>query len=413
MGTKGGMRKDNAGAGPRQPVARTSRVRLTIQEMLHRARVAASEARAHQVATAEILNVIARSPEDEQPVFDAIAENARRLIGGVDAAVYRVVEGMLHLASFTGVDPAGDEALRNLYPAPVGRTNAGRAVLMRAPSYRADTEQDPEVLPEARAVARARGYRSMLAVPMLHRGIGIGSISVSRRESGPFSDHHIELLETFADQAVIAIENVWLFKALQSRTDALTNSTRQLKALSEVGRAVSSTPDLEQVLQTIVQSTVRLTGVDGGAIYEYDERLEEFRLLAANQLAPELLEALRRVPIRKGDGTVGGTAVTLDAAQVPDILFDIYQSRHKERMIEVGYRAVLTVPLLGEDRVIGALSVSRRAPGPFDPEVVELLRTFAAHASIAIQKARLIRQIAEQKKLLVAARRRDARSPQA
>jgi GAF domain-containing protein len=167
------------------------------------------------------------------------------------------------------------------------------------------------------------------------------------------------------------------------------------------------------VLQAIVQSTVRLTGVDGGAIYEYDERLEEFRLLAANQLAPELLEALRRVPIRKGDGTVGGTAVTLDAAQVPDILFDIYQSRHKERMIEVGYRAVLTVPLLGEDRVIGALSVSRRAPGPFDPEVVELLRTFAAHASIAIQKARLIRQITEQKKRLVAARRRDARSPQA
>jgi two-component system NtrC family sensor kinase len=402
------MRKGTAETGQRRSVARTSKVRLTIQEMLHRARIAASEAQAHQVATAEILNIIARSPEDEQPVFDAIAENARRLIGGFDAAVYRVVDGMLHLAAFTEANPTGDAALRSLYPAPVGTTNAGKAVLMRAPSYRADVEEDPEVHPEARAVARARGYRSMLAVPMLHRGVGIGSISVSRQEKGPFRDHHIALLETFADQAVIAIENVWLFKALQSRTSALTKSEHQLKALSEVGRAVSSTLDLEKVLQTIVQSAVRLTGLDGGAIYEYDERAEEFRLRAAHQLAPELLEALRRVPIRKGDGTVGGTAVTLEAAQVPDILFDIYQSSRKERMIEVGFRAVLTVPLLREDRVIGALSVSRRAPGPFDPEVVELLRTFATHSSIAIQKARLVHEIAEQEKLLEVARRRDA-----
>ena len=411
MNTKegtGGARGGTAETAQRPPIARASRVRQSIQDMLHRARVAESEARAHQVATSEILNIIARSPEDEQPVFDAIAENARRLIGAIDAAVYRVVDGMLHLAAFTSASPTGDEALRNLYPAPVGTTNAGRAVLTRAPSYRADVEEDPEVRPEARAVARARGYRSMLAVPMLHRGVGIGSISVSRQEKGPFRDHHIALLETFADQAVIAIENVWLYKGLQSRTDALTKSMRRFKALSEVGRAVSSSLELEKVLQTIVQSAVRVTGLDGGAIYEYDERNEEFRLLAANQLAPGLLEALRRVPIRKGDGTVGGTAVTLESEQVPDILYDIYHSSHKERMIEVGYRAVLTVPLLHEDRVIGALSVSRRAPGPFDPEAVELLKAFAEQCSIAIQKSRLVRQIAEKERQLKAAGRRNA-----
>jgi two-component system, NtrC family, sensor kinase len=376
--------------------------------MLHRARIAASEARAHQVATSEIFNIIARSPEDEQPVFDAIAENARRLLGAIDAAVYRVVDGMLYLTAFTSASQEGDEALRNLYPAPVGSTNAGRAVQTRAPSFRGDVETDPDILPEARAVARARGYRSMLAVPMLHRGVGIGSISVSRQEKGAFRDHHIALLETFADQAVIAIENVWLFKALQSRTDALAKSMRQQKALGEVARAMSSAPDLEGGLRAIVLNAVRMTGLDGGAIYEYDERAEEFRLRAANHLPPELLEALRRVPIRKGDGTVGVTAVTLEAAQVPDILFDIYESSHKERMIEVGYRAVLTVPVLGEDSVIGALSVSRRAPGSFDPEVVELVKTFATYCSIAIQKARLVREIAEQRKLLESARRRDA-----
>ena len=362
--------------------------------MLHRARIAASEARAHQVATSEIFNIIARSPADEQPVFDAIAENARRLIGAVDAAVYRVVDGMLHLAAFTSASQAGDAALRNLYPAPVGATNAGRAVLTRAPSYRADVEEDPEVHPEARAVARARGYRSMLAVPMLHRGVGIGSISVSRRESGPFRDHHIALLETFADQAVITIENVWLFKELQSRTGALAKYEARLAALSEVIGVMNSALEPETVLQTIAQRAIRLTGLDSGAIFEYDERAAEFRLRASDRLAPEMVAALSRTPIRKGDGTVGETAVTLAPARVADIVNDIYQSSHKNLMIKVGNRAVLTVPLLQDDRVIGALSVGRTKPGPIADEVVELLKIFAALAAIAIQTARLRREIA-------------------
>jgi two-component system NtrC family sensor kinase len=389
------MRKGTAGTGPRPPSGRATRVRLSIQDMLHRARIAESEARAHQVATSEILSIIARFPEDEQPVFDAIAENARRLIGAVDAAVYRVVDGMLHLAAFTSASRAGDAALRNLYPAPVGRTNAGRAVLTRAPSCRADIEDDPDVLPEARTVARARGYRSMLAVPMLHRGVGIGSISVSRQESGPFSDYHIALLETFADQAVIAIENVWLFRELQRRTEALAKYDARLAALNEVSSAMNSTLGLETVLQTIVQHAIRLTGLDSGAIFEYDERAAEFRLQASDRLEPEMMAALRRTPIRKGDGTVGAMAVTLAPAQVADIVDDIYQGSHKNLMIEVGNRAVLTVPLLREDRVIGALSVGRSKPGPIAAEVVELLQIFAVQAAIAIQYARLRREIAE------------------
>jgi len=382
------MRKGTPQTGARPPSARASRVRLSIQDMLHRARIAASEARAHQVATSEILNIIARSPEDEQPVFDAIAENARRLIGAVDAAVYRAVDGMLHLAAFTSASQAGDAALRKLYPAPVGTTNAGRAVLARAPSYRADVEKDPEVHPEARAVARARGYRSMLAVPMLHRGVGIGSISVSRQERGPFSDHHIALLETFADQAVIAIENVWLFKELQKCNEALARHEARLAALDEVAGAMNSALELEPVLQAIVQHAVRLTGLDSGAIFAYDERAAEFRLQASDRLAPEMLAALRRNPIRKGDGTVGATAVTLAPAQVADIVDGIYQSSHKNLMIKIGYRAVLTVPLLQEDRVIGALSVGRTKPGPIAAEVVDLLKTFAAQAATAIRLRR-------------------------
>ncbi len=389
------MREGTAEPGSRSPSTRASKVRQSIQDMLHRARIAESEARSHQVATSEILNIIARSPEDEQPVFDAIAENARRLIGAVDAAVYRVVDGMLHLAAFTGASHAGDAALRGLYPAPIGSTNAGRAVLTRAPSYRADVEADPEVHPQARAVARARGYRSMLAVPMLHRGVGIGSISVSRRESGPFRDHHIGLLETFADQAVIAIENVWLFKELQRRTEALAKYEARLAALSDVSGAMNSSLEPEAVLQTIVQRAIRLTGLDNGAIFEYDEGAAEFRLQASERLAPEMLAALRRTPIRKGDGTVGETAVTLAPAQVADIVDDIYHGSHKNLMLKVGNRAVLTVPLLQEGHVVGALSVGRTMPGPIAAEVVELLKIFAAHAAIVIQNLRLRREIAD------------------
>jgi GAF domain-containing protein len=234
---------------------------------------------------------------------------------------------------------------------------------------------------------------------MLHRGVGIGSISVSRQESGPFSDYHIGLLETFADQAVIAIENVWLFRELQRRTEALAKCEARLAALSEVNSAMNSTLELETVLQTIVQHAIRLTGLDSGAIFEYDERAAEFRLQASDRLEPEMVAALRRTPIRKGDGTVGAMAVTLAPAQVADIVDDIYQGSHKKLMIKVGNRAVLTVPLLREDRVIGALSVGRNKPGPIAAEVVELLQIFAVQAAIAIQSARLRREIAENGRL--------------
>jgi signal transduction histidine kinase len=199
---------------------------------------------------------------------------------------------------------------------------------------------------------------------------------------------------------VIAIENVRLFKELQQRTDALGKSVEQLTALGEVGQAISSTLDLETVLKTIATRAVQLTGLDGASIYEYDEQREEFRLQAADKLDEAVLQAVRRAPIRKGDGTVGMTAVTLEPTQVPDIMDPGYRSTRKELLIKAGYRAVLTVPLLRDDHIIGALSVSRKAPGAFAPEIVELLKTFATQSAMAIQNARLFREIAEKGKQL-------------
>ena len=145
------------------------------------------------------------------------------------------------------------------------------------------------------------------------------SWSIARSEARPFTDKQIELLQTFADQAVIAIENVRLFQELEARTAQLTRSVDELQALGEVGQAVSSTLDLETVLNTIVARAAQLAGADGASIYEYDEATREFQLRATHNYDPELVEALRATPIRLGEGLTGRAAERREPVQVPDI----------------------------------------------------------------------------------------------
>src|SRR5262249_28450250 len=150
-------------------------------------------------------------------------------------------------------------------------------------------------------------------------GAPVGVIAVGRAEPGPFPDTQIELLKTFADQAVIAIENVRLFKELEARTAALTRSVGQLTALGEVGHAVSSTVDLQTVLTTIVARAVRLSSLDGGVVFEYDEAAEEFVRRTMTYTSGVLAEAPGTTRIRKGEGVLGRTAITLEPVQVADI----------------------------------------------------------------------------------------------
>jgi GAF domain-containing protein len=152
----------------------------------------------------------------------------------------------------------------------------------------------------------------MLATPLLRKGVSVGAIVIRRAEVQPFTDRQIGLLETFADQAVIAIENARLFRELEARTADLTRSVGQLTALGEVGRAVSSTLDLETVLSTIVARAVQLSGLDGGVVFEYDEQTEEFVQRVATETGPALAEARRTTRVRKGEGVLGQTAITLD-----------------------------------------------------------------------------------------------------
>jgi GAF domain-containing protein len=181
----------------------------------------------------------------------------------------------------------------------------------------------------------------------------------------PFSDKQIALLKTFADQAVIAIENVRLFQELEARTRELAQSVGELTALGEVGQAVSSTLDLETVLTRIASHAVQLSGTDGGAIYEYDEQAQEFNLRATHQMEEELINALRANPPRPGGGgPLGQAAMTREPPQVPNILEeDAYTPRVREVLARFGLRASLAIPLVREDRLIGGLVVRRKSPG--------------------------------------------------
>ena len=234
----------------------------------------------------------------------------------------------------------------------------------------------------------------------------IGRLIARRTEVRPFTPAQIKLLETFADQAVIAIENVRLFKELDERTHELTRSVGELKALGEVSQVVSSTLDLEAVLTRIVSHAVQLSGTDGGAIYEYDESSEEFQLRATDHMEEELITALRANPPRLGDGVVGRAAVTREPVEVPNILEEhTYAPRMRQLLERFGFRASLAVPLLREDRIIGGLVVRRKSTGEFRPEVIELLKTFATQSVLAIQNARLFREIEDKSRQIEAANR--------
>jgi GAF domain-containing protein len=354
------------------------------------------EALERQTATAEILKVIASSPSDVQPVFDAIVKSGLNLFSGAGVGISIVEGGELRVVAAAG----GLSGIAKGIRLPISRESAsGMAIVERRVVNIKDTEA-PDAPPHARDNGRKLGVRSMTQAPMFREGEAIGVIGVTLKEPGGLDDKQISLLQTFADQAVIAIENVRLFKELQSRTEALTKSVGQLTALGEVGQAISSTLDLETVLQTIVQHAVKLTGLDGGSIYEYDEARGRFSLQAAENIEPELVTAVRERPVKKGEGAIGRCAETLEPEQVADIADGSYTGKRKHLLVRAGYRAILAVPLLREDHLLGALQVFRKSPGPFAPEVVELMKTFATQSAMAIQNARLYREIAEKGKQL-------------
>ncbi|HZO30106.1 MAG TPA: GAF domain-containing protein [Chloroflexota bacterium] len=353
-----------------------------------------AEALEQQTATAEVLRVIASSPTDLQPVLDAIAESAAKLCEANDSMIHRVEGNAVLGVAHHGPLPEGPRL-----PGISRNTIPGVAVLDRQTIHIHDLAAVPtDELPAP--VSRNLGIRTVLTTPLLREGVPIGTIMLRRTEVRPFTDQQIALLKTFADQAAIAIENARLFEELQDRVD-------ELRALGEVGQAVSSSLDIHEVLATIIANATRLAGADGGSLYDYDEATETLApsgplpTLVPEDVAEELTRTIRSGRIRLGEGAVGRAVASRGPVEIPDILVPgSYSSPIRDSVIEAGFRSLLAMPLLHQDRPLGALVVVRRTPGTFSPEVVALLQTFAGQCALAIHNARLFQQVQETSRAL-------------
>jgi two-component system, NtrC family, sensor kinase len=349
-----------------------------------------SEALQQQSATADVLKVISRSAFDLDAVFDALLASAVSLIGGRGGTIcVRDGEVFRYRADAEGRDSAMWRYLSE-HPATPGRASvAGRVLLSGKPDTICDTLSDSELKAPVHALT---GSRSVAGVPLLRDDLVEGALMVGRAEAGPFDSRHIELLQTFADQAVIAIENARLFDEVQARTRDLSDALQQQTATADVLKVISrSAFDLQAVLGALVRSVLDLCDASGGNIHLRDG--ETFRLEMQLGWPAEFAQYMRDHPIAPGTGSVSGRAILTGAvAHIPDVLEDRDYSLSEGPKI-AGYRALLGVPLLRQDEVIGVFSVGRPTPGPFTERQIELVRTFADQAVIAVENARLFNEV--------------------
>ena len=356
-----------------------------------------TEARDQLAATSEVLSVLARSSSTQDDVFEAVVEHACRLCHAqvaqimlADGDMYRVASAKGHSKEYA--------VFASEHPVPRHRgTLAGRVAIDRRTQQIADVLVDPDyALPEFQRLA---GYRSMIGAPMIVDDEVVGVLMLWRTNVEPFDEHTQRLLTTFAEQGALALRNVELFSALQARSAQLARKVDEMEALAEVGQAISSTLDPDEVLTTIVQHAVELSGADGGSLMEYDEDRRLFRVRTTFGTSAEVREQLKtmRIPLA---GTVVGQAATLGApVQVPDLsLVDL--DPHLRVLFDGGWRSLVAIPLLRSDRIVGALVVRRLTPGSFSDETCDVLTAFASQSAIALTNARLHEQLELQRREL-------------
>ena len=349
-----------------------------------------------QTATADVLKVISRSTFDLQKVLDALVESAARLCEAYDAIIMLPDGKSLRIRAHYGPIPM------DITDWPIGRDSvSGRAFVDRTPIHIHDLHAASHEFPYASKVALRLGYRTGLAVPLLRQGDAIGVLAIRRTEVKPFTDKQIGLAATFADQAVIAIENVRLFEEVQARTRELSESLEQQTATSEVLKVISSSPgELEQVFTSVLENAVRLCEANFGNLFLYDG--EAFRTTALHHASSAYKESRRLDIVVRDlhpDVPLARISQAKETVHIVDVRMAPAYLEHDPRFTELvegaGARTLLVVPMLKENELVGAIAIYRQEVKPFADKQIALVQNFAAQAVIAIENTRLLNELRE------------------
>jgi two-component system, NtrC family, sensor kinase len=344
-----------------------------------------------QTATGEILASIGGSMTDAKPVFDAIVRNLLRLFGTRFAVVQVLHDGIIHMPAADG--QPGFERLVDRYPRPIdASTVGGQAMLTKQIVQFSPIIGNPEAPAATQEFARDFGFNSVIFAPMAHGENVFGAIGVAQHEPRAFEDKQIALIKSFADQAVIAIENVRLFDEVQKRTEDLSESLQQQTATADVLKTISrSTFDLQAVLDALVGSAARLCDAESAFIFRLDG--SAYHLAASHGFSDEYRQYIMRHPIEPGRNTlVGRAALEARTIHLPDCMADPEYAWSESQKIG-GYRTMLGVPLLREGIPMGVMALTRSSVRPFSDKQIELVTTFADQAVIAIENVRLFESV--------------------
>jgi GAF domain-containing protein len=347
----------------------------------------------HQSATIDVLKAMSASPGDPQPVFDLIVRRARDLCNTAAATLLEFDGELVHLRSWVGIEaygtPEAREAFKRLFPmVPTRGFTPGRAILDRQTIH----VRDIATVSGISAAARALGWKSSISLPLLRDGAAIGAVNLSSGEIGGFSDSQVALLQTFAEQAVIAITSAETYRELQARTDELQESLEYQTATSDVLKVISgSSFDVQPVFETILETAGRLCDADGGWITNREG--EAHRVAATYAQTPEYDAFARGRSFPVSRGTVfGRAALEGQVVHVHDVASDP-EFTLTEAVTLGKYRTCLGVPLLREGVVVGVIALGRQRVQPYTERQIELVRTFADQAVIALENARLLGEL--------------------
>jgi GAF domain-containing protein len=382
---------DNAGLDPQQIIAELQRKLDESRAELAARNSAYSERIAYQAAANDVLKVMSTSPGDPQPVFDLIVERARDLCGGYGATVYEFDGTLIHWRAATGVsdNPSARQVIEAMYPMePTREWPSGRAIIDRQIIHISDLATEPGLTPTMRDLT----VKSAVLVPLMRGGLPIGALSLGSRERGGFTDTQIELLKTFAEQAVIAITSAETYRELQQRTDDLKESLQFQTATSDVLKVISRSPDaLQPVLDAIVETSRELCGSDGATIFVL--RDGRFYLTAVSGSLPNHLQFMQANPVAIGQPGSVLTRVVREkrSLHIPNVMNDP-ELRGGAAGVG-GPRALLAAPLMGEGGVIGVIMLRQSHLRPFTLRQIQAIETFADQAVIAISNVNLFEQV--------------------